>query len=178
MTLLLNLALAAMLILIVVVGWALLSRLKAAHPRRCDGWADAEGDCGSRVEIGLDLVDGRVDRSVCKARGCGYDCACIQAAGRLARGKTPADLLCIDADAIRRAVGDLPQDHQHCAHTAARALQAAARDCLQAGRSTMTEAPDSGCAAPGCPAGTLCDAPDQDGRCGARAGRRQTPREP
>jgi hypothetical protein len=172
MTLLLNLALAAILILTVVAGWALLSRIQTARPRRADGWARVEGTCGSRLDIGLSLVDGRVERSVCRAQGCGYDCACIQAAGRLARGKTPAELLRIDADAIRRAVGDLPEDHGHCAHTAARALHAASRDCLRAGGSPMPETLNGGCAAPGCSAGAPCDSPDPGGRCGAPVCRR------
>lgn len=125
-----TLVLGAVLVLVVVAGWALFSRFKPIGARRCDGWAGEEAGCGSRMELGLELADSRVVRTVCRAEGCGYNGICLHAAGRLARGKTPAELIEIRAEDIRRAVGDLPQDHLHCAEAAARTLRAAARACL------------------------------------------------
>ena len=132
MTIFLNLVATVVLVVAVVCGWALLSRLKLMHQRRTRGRARVEGACGSQLEMGLELADGRVTRATCRAEGCGHNSVCLHAAGRLARGKSLQELLDIDAEAIRRAVGDLPEDHGHCAEAAARALHAASENCRSA----------------------------------------------
>ena len=130
MTLVLNLAATVLLIAAIVCGWTLLSRLKSSLRRQAGGRARVQGACGSQLEMGLELSDGRVARAICRAEGCGHNSVCLHAAGRLARGKSLQELLDIDAEAIRRAVGDLPEDHHHCAEAAARALHAASENCF------------------------------------------------
>ena len=126
-----TLLIAVLLGLCMLGGGVLLSQRRPSRSRRLDGWARVEGACGSILEIGLDIEDGRVGRTVYRAEGCGYNCTCLHAAARLARGKAPDDLFDIDAEAILRAVGDIPDDHRHCAEMAARTLHAASRDYLE-----------------------------------------------
>ena len=135
-----SLLIAALLALGIVAGWALLSRRQASGSRRLDGWARVGGSCGSTLEIGLGIRNGRVAHTLCRADGCGYNCTCLNAAARLARGRTLDALFDIDADAILRTVGDVPEDHRHCAHLAAHTLHAASRDCLEKRRATGFEA--------------------------------------
>ncbi len=129
---LVNLLIATLLALCLLAGWALLSRIKPSRSRRMlDGWARVEGSCGRSMEIGLAVAGGRVQRSVARTDGCGCDRACLDAAARLARGKALPEIFAIDAPAILRAAGDIPDDHRHCADTAARALHAASRRAME-----------------------------------------------
>ncbi len=49
----------------------------------------------------------------------------LLAASRLAKAKSPVEVLDIDPKAISKAAGGIPEDHQHCAVLAAQILHLA-----------------------------------------------------
>ena len=144
---LVTLLIAVLLGLCILGGGVLLSRRRPSRSRRLDGWARIEGACGSTLEIGLGIEDGRVGRSAYRADGCGYNCTCLHAATRLAKGMAPDDLFDIDAQAILRSAGNIPEDHRHCAEMAARTLHAASRNYLEKCEEQGVETVPERCAA-------------------------------
>jgi NifU-like protein involved in Fe-S cluster formation len=124
-----TLLLSAVLALAIAAGCLLMVNRRRPRFRGAQGCARVESSCGSRLEMGLHLKDGRVARADVRAEGCAYNCTCLQAAARLARGKTLPEVLGIDAEAIVSRVGEIPDDHLHCAQAAARTLHAASQAC-------------------------------------------------
>lgn len=90
-----------------------------------DGEACITGNCGDTMEIRLKFRGKRVAGTSHWTDGCAYSLNCVCAAADLAKGKTPDEIINIDADLIRDSVGGLPSDHMHCARLAEETLQAA-----------------------------------------------------
>jgi nitrogen fixation NifU-like protein len=83
------------------------------------------------MEICLKFKEDRVAESSHWTDGCAYSLNCVCAAADLAKGRTPDEVLEIDADLIQKSVGGLPEDHLHCARLAAETLQAALDDFMR-----------------------------------------------
>ena len=124
----LNLLFASILLIVVVglwfgVHWWLNPRLEDP-----DGQASIIGECKDTMEIRLKFSRNRVSETSHWTNGCVYSLNCICAAADLAKGKTPEEVLDIDADAIQKSIGGLPTDHMHCATLAVATLQEAIND--------------------------------------------------
>ena len=95
-----------------------------------DGKARITGRCGDTMEISLKFIGDRVVESSHWTDGCTYSLNAVFAAADLAKGKTPDEILEIDANLIQEAIGGLPRDQLHCAKLAAETLQAALEDYM------------------------------------------------
>ncbi len=128
MTLLATFALTVALALAIGLAAVALARRTRPCHRRADGEAAITGTCGDTMTLRLTVHDGRIDGTTFKTKGCAYSFSCLQAAADAAEGRTPLQVLDIDADFITRKVGHIPRDHRHCATLAAQALHSAV-DC-------------------------------------------------
>ncbi|RJQ39301.1 MAG: iron-sulfur cluster assembly scaffold protein [Anaerolineaceae bacterium] len=89
-----------------------------AHARIC-------GCCGDSMQIELLLSGDRIQDAVFDTDGCGASIACGSIITQLAQGKTLAEAYLITPQEVITALGDLPQDHLHCANLAVNTLQLA-----------------------------------------------------
>lgn len=109
-----------------IVGlWFIVYYLLNPNIKDPDGHAKITGKCGDTMEISLKFEDGKVVETSCWTDGCAHSYNSVCAAADLAKGKTPDEILEIDATCISEYVGGLPADHLHCAQLAEETLQAA-----------------------------------------------------
>ncbi len=83
------------------------------------------------MDIRLKFRQNRVEEATHFTSGCVYSLNCVAAAAALAKGKTPEDVLDIDADVIQKSIGGLPTDHMHCATLAVATLREAIDDYMK-----------------------------------------------
>ena len=110
---------------IIVVLWFLAYYLFTPHVQDPDATAKITGTCGDTMEIRLKFKGDRVAETSFWTDGCAHSMNSICAAADLARGKTPDEIIEIDAAMIRESVGGLPSDHLHRAQLAEETRQAA-----------------------------------------------------
>ncbi|WP_083453274.1 iron-sulfur cluster assembly scaffold protein [Desulfatitalea tepidiphila] len=134
-----NLVLGVGILLIVTLVWFVFYYCFNPHVDEPDGGARVVGSCGDVMEIRLKFEADRVVQGSPWTNGCAHSFNCVWAAVDLARGKTAEEILDIDAAMIRRAVGELPRDHWHCASLAAETLHAAIDNYMQAGWKTTSD---------------------------------------
>ncbi|QTA87494.1 Iron-sulfur cluster assembly protein domain-containing protein [Desulfonema magnum] len=96
-----------------------------------DAKACITGSCGDTMEIRLQFEKNKVVKTSHWTSGCAYSFNCVLAAADIAKGKSPEEILDIDADMIQKSVGGLPEDHIHCASLAAQTLHAAIDDYMK-----------------------------------------------
>ncbi len=111
--------------------WILVHLLRQPRLKTADGRARITGTCGDTMEIRLKFKAGRVTDTAHDTDGCSYSLTCILAAVRLSGDKSPEEILDIDADAVARYAGGLPEDHRHCAVLAVKTLHSAVDDYMQ-----------------------------------------------
>ena len=118
-------------ILLVIVGlWFFITLWLTPHVKNPDGKAHITGTCGDTMEIDLRFEGDRVSDTSYWTDGCAYSLSAVYTAADLSKGKTPDEIIEIDADLIQEAIGGLPKDHMHCAILAAETLQAALEDYM------------------------------------------------
>ena len=127
----LNLLFASGLLTLIVVLWFGVYYWLNPRLENPDGKASITGSCGDTMEIRLSLSQNRVAETSHSTSGCLYSLNCISAAADLARGKTPEEVLDIDADTIQKTIGGLPTDHMHCATLAVVTLREAINDYMR-----------------------------------------------
>ncbi len=110
---------------IIMLLWFLAYYLFTPHVENPDATAKITGTCGDTMEIRLKFNGERVVETSYWTDGCAHSMNSICAAADLATGKTPDEIIEIDAAMIRDSVGGLPSDHLHCALLAEETLQAA-----------------------------------------------------
>jgi NifU-like protein involved in Fe-S cluster formation len=124
---------AVTVLVLLMIGLAAL--IMARQPGRRHPLSDSEvvitGACGDTMTLRFSVAKGRIAGTSFKSKGCAYSFSCLQAAADAARGRTPLQVLDIDAAFIARKVGHLPQDHQHCANLAVTTLHAAVDRYMQ-----------------------------------------------
>ena len=119
-------------ILVVVVGaWFGLHYILNPRLEEPDGKATITGRCGDTMEIRLRFSRDRVAEISHATTGCTYSANCLIAAANLAKGKTPEEVLDVDADTVQKSIGGLPRDYMHCATLAVATLQAAMNDYMR-----------------------------------------------
>jgi len=126
-----NMLIAGGVLVVIVVAWFLVYYWLNPHLEKADGKACVTGRCGDTMEIRLTFAGNRVAETSYQTNGCVYSLNCVCAAADLAKGKTPDEILAIDADLIQASMGGLPRDHMDCASLAAETLQAALDDYMR-----------------------------------------------
>ncbi len=114
----------------IVIIWFVIYYLLNPSVKDPDGHAKITGKCGDTMEISLKFDGGKMKDASCWTDGCAYSYNSVCAAADLAKGKTPDEILKIDAEAIQEYIGGLPSDHLHCAKLAEETLQAALNDYM------------------------------------------------
>ena len=77
--------------------------------------ACVKGTCGDTMEIFLKFQNDRVEKASYKTDGCGSSALCGSFTAELAHGKSPEDLLELEAHDLLRAIGTFPEKDKHCA---------------------------------------------------------------
>ena len=97
------------------------------HGRMADADAHARvtGQCGDTMEIYLKFENGHVETATYFTDGCAASGICGSFAAELALGKDADALTDITGEAVRREIGRLPPEEEHCADLAAAAVQEA-----------------------------------------------------
>ena len=83
------------------------------------------GCCGDSIQIDLRLDGNLIKDARFQTDGCSATIACGGMITRMIKGKVLADALKLEPDALRKALGGLPQGHQHCANLAVNTLRTA-----------------------------------------------------
>ena len=90
-----------------------------------DATAHLKGSCGDSMEIYLKFKNGCVQNASFQTDGCAPSIVCGSVAAELSLGKSPEELLDINAQAIIHKIGKLPQEVEHCAFLAAATVHSA-----------------------------------------------------
>ncbi len=88
----------------------------------------AVGQCGDSIEVSLQVDGGTISNIRVLPRGCVYTLVCASAMSQLAMGRDLDGALEIEPQDVVRALGGLPDDHQHCARLAVNTLGEAIAD--------------------------------------------------
>lgn len=95
------------------------------------GYACITGPCGDTMEFWVLERDGHVIKSSFVTDGCGHSMACGSMATLLARGKSMREASAVGQQDILDALGDLPEESEHCALLASDTLRAALKDSAE-----------------------------------------------
>jgi Mrp family chromosome partitioning ATPase/NifU-like protein involved in Fe-S cluster formation len=98
------------------------------HP---DAQGHFMGKCGDRMQIDLQIIDGRIIEAKFMADGCGATLACGSMITKMACSKTMDQAGKISSEDLLTALGGLPDDHQHCAELAVMTLREAVIDAVE-----------------------------------------------
>ena len=103
------------------------------HP---DGAAELTGGCGDSVGMEICVTDVQLRDIRIQPRGCVFTQVCADAVATLALGKYLDDMLALDVCHVVEEVGELAEDHLHCARLALNTLGEAILDYIarQSGR--------------------------------------------
>lgn len=89
------------------------------------------GSCGDRMQIHLQIVNGRILGARFLADGCGATLACGSMITKMVCSKTISEAEKITPDELIGALGGLPKDHLHCAELAVMTLREAVIDAME-----------------------------------------------
>ncbi len=92
------------------------------------GHACITGPCGDTMEFWVLERNGHVEQASFITDGCGHSLACGSMATSLAQGKSLREASALDQQDILDALGDLPEESEHCALLASDTLRAALND--------------------------------------------------
>jgi len=95
-----------------------------------DASASVTGACGDTMEFYLNIGDNTVKEVKFHADGCGYTSACGAVAAFYADGRVLEEALYVSPGLILKTLGNVPEDHRHCAILAATTLYKALADHL------------------------------------------------
>ena len=95
-----------------------------------DGFAKVTGPCGDTMEIWLRVNNGTIAEATFMTDGCGTTIASGSMITELAKKMSVGKTLKISQQDVLNALGELPEESQHCALLAANTLKAAIRDYL------------------------------------------------
>ena len=108
----------------------------ATNPRNvssmeeANGFARITGPCGDTMEIWLRVRDNTIAEATFMTDGCGTTIAAGSMATELARGKTVIQAQKISQQDVLEALGELPEESQHCALLVSNTLNEAVKDYL------------------------------------------------
>jgi nitrogen fixation NifU-like protein len=93
--------------------------------------AKAVGICGDSLEVQLSIHQDRITEIKQIPNGCTYTVACGSAMSHLVRGLSLEEALNVTPEDVATQLGNLPEDHMHCASLAVNALGEAIDDYYQ-----------------------------------------------
>jgi nitrogen fixation NifU-like protein len=101
-----------------------------------DGYGKNTGECGDTVEMSLALQGNRISKVAFKIDGCGYTLASAAALARLVEGKTMHAAWGVTPEDVKKLLGNLPPESEHCAELAVGALYRALANAREMQRSS------------------------------------------
>lgn len=102
-----------------------------------DGYAKVTGSCGDTIEIFIKMGDEMISDCTFVTDGCGATLACASMAVELAKDKSFTQALAaVNAEAIIKRLGGLPERNLHCADLASQTLRYALADLLHQQKAT------------------------------------------
>jgi len=104
-----------------------------------DGTGRLVGQCGDAIRVDIGLKDDVIEQVRVLPEGCVFTRACASALGSLVQGRTLEEALLIEPEDVRDVLGELPEDHMHCARLAVNTLGEAVAEALQRKSSTSEE---------------------------------------
>jgi len=96
-----------------------------------DGCGRCTGECGDSIEVLLHLRGDLIDRAAFRCDGCLSTAVAATAVTDLVRGVGLHDALLLTAMAVIDHIGNLGEEHEHCAVIAVNALHSAVTDALR-----------------------------------------------
>lgn len=129
-----------------VEGFSRVAVDHARHPRNMgplqefNGHARITGPCGDTMEFWVRVVQDRTEQVSFITDGCGSSVACGSMASVLTQGRNLQDALAMEQRDVLQALGEFPQDVQHCALLAATVLKAACHDYVARTRAAASSA--------------------------------------
>ncbi|HHB75999.1 MAG TPA: iron-sulfur cluster assembly scaffold protein [Desulfobulbus sp.] len=96
-----------------------------------DGSARLVGQCGDAIKIDLKVRGDVIDEICVLPEGCVFTRVCASVVSELADKKSLDQALEIEPEQIRDILGDLPEDHLHCARLAVNTLGEAIAEVLR-----------------------------------------------
>ena len=108
----------------------------AVNPRNlgtmqdADGFAKITGPCGDTIEVWIKVNNEMITDINFMTDGCGASIASGSMMTELAKGKSIGEANNIRQQDILKALGGLPEGHEHCALLSTNTLKAAIRDYL------------------------------------------------
>ncbi|HHB75507.1 MAG TPA: iron-sulfur cluster assembly scaffold protein [Desulfobulbus sp.] len=96
-----------------------------------DGSARLVGHCGDAITIDLKVCGDVIDEICVLPEGCVFTRVCASVVSQLAEKKTLEQALEIEPEQVRDILGDLPEDHLHCARLAVNTLGEAIAEVLR-----------------------------------------------
>ncbi|EPR43489.1 nitrogen-fixing NifU domain protein [Desulfovibrio sp. X2] len=83
-----------------------------------DGAAETTSECGDVIGVQVRLRGNVLETVRVQPTGCAYTILCAEAVGRLCQGRTLDEVLSVEPQDVARLLGNLPDDHLHCARQA------------------------------------------------------------
>jgi nitrogen fixation NifU-like protein len=96
-----------------------------------DGSGRLIGKCGDAIRIDLKVRDDVIDEIRVLPEGCVFTRVCASVVSELADKKKLDQALEIEPEQVRDILGDLPEDHMHCARLAVNTLGEAIAEALR-----------------------------------------------
>ena len=96
-----------------------------------DGSGRLIGKCGDAIRIDLKVRDDVIEEIRVLPEGCVFTRVCASVVSELADQKKLDQALEIEPEQIRDILGDLPEDHMHCARLAVNTLGEAIAEALR-----------------------------------------------
>jgi nitrogen fixation NifU-like protein len=100
------------------------------HIKNADGYARITGSCGDTMELSIKVEMEKIVDAKFWTDGCGTSIACGSVVTELIKGKSVAEALRIDSEAILKVLGGLPEPDMHCSVLASDTLRAAIKDYI------------------------------------------------
>jgi nitrogen fixation NifU-like protein len=107
----------------------------SASSARIWGEAELTGSCGDGIRMRVALQDEILVEIAAHTKGCTYTDASASAVIRLAKGRSLDEVLHLTPEEVCAVVGDVPDDHFHCARLALNTLGEAVIAAFGAGNS-------------------------------------------
>lgn len=96
-----------------------------------DGSGRLIGKCGDAIRIDLKVRDDVIEEIRVLPEGCVFTRVCASVVSELADQKKLDQALEIEPEQVRDILGDLPEDHMHCARLAVNTLGEAIAEALR-----------------------------------------------
>jgi nitrogen fixation NifU-like protein len=128
---LLSIAVAFAVLFVISFAWFFLYYIGNPVLENPDGIAKIVGNYGDTMEIALNFEKGRVAATHYWTNGCSFSKHCVEAAAKLAYGKTFEELQQINMITIMEVTGQLPDTHLHCAQLAETTLYQSVENYLK-----------------------------------------------